>query len=195
MEAMRQRYESAPPFEAFLGGVQRNADLWRAVHRRAQVPDRFVARVAALGRRFHLLVLSEDWCGDAVNTVPVVARLAELCDSLDLRLLARDAHPDLMDAHLTGTSRSIPVVIVLDDAFRECGWWGPRPVELQRWVLGPGMALDTTARYREIRRWYARDGGVSTLEEVVSLLERCAGVAGSGNGHPAADLAATRHPA
>lgn len=171
---MRDRYESANTFEEFLARVERNAELWRAVHQRARVPDRFIERVAALGKRFHLLVLSEDWCGDAVNTVPVVSRLAELCEPLDLRLLARDANPDIMDAHLTGSSRSIPVVIVLDERFHECGWWGPRPAELQRWVLGSGKKLDVTERYREIRRWYARDGGVTTLEEIVALLERCA---------------------
>lgn len=115
-----------------------------------------------------------------MNTVPVVARLVERCASLDLRLLARDANPDIMDAHLTGSSRSIPVVIVLDETYRECAWWGPRPRELQQWVLGAGMALGTTERYREIRRWYARDGGVSTLEEIVSMLERCAGSGAGG---------------
>lgn len=192
---MRQRYETAVTFDNFLAGVQRNADLWRAVHRRAQIPERFVARVTALGKRFHLLVLSEDWCGDAVNTVPVVARLVERCASLDLRLLARDANPDIMDAHLTGSSRSIPVVIVLDEAYRECGWWGPRPRELQRWVLSAGMALETTDRYREIRRWYARDGGVSTLEEIVSMLERCAATRAAEEDLQAQDgSAAGRHP-
>jgi hypothetical protein len=102
----------------------------------------------------------------------VVAKLAELAPNMDLRVLARDHNLDLMDAHLTGTSRSIPVVILLDAEFNERGWWGPRPTELQRWVLGPGMSLDKTERYREVRGWYARDRGLSTLEEVVLMAER-----------------------
>ena len=61
--------------------------------------------------------------------------------------------------------------MVLDDDFRERGWWGPRPRELQDWVLTEGLALPSAERYREIRRWYARDGGRTTLEEVVALLE------------------------
>jgi hypothetical protein len=171
---LRDRYLAAPDFEAMLGSAEQNADLWAAVWRRASVPDSYVGRVAALGGAWHLLVLSEDWCGDAVNTVPVVARLAELAPNLDLRVLARDHNLDLMDSHLTGTARSIPVVIALDEDLREHGWWGPRPVELQRWVLGPGMDLDKEPRYREVRSWYARDRGLSTLEEVVSMLERAA---------------------
>ena len=157
-----------------LGAVRKNADLWAAVWRRAEVGDEYVRRVEALGGSWHLLVLSEDWCGDAVNTVPVMAKLAELAPNVDLRLLARDENLDLMDAHLTDRSRSIPCVIALDAEYRERGWWGPRPTVLQHWVVGDGQAMEGKERYRETRMWYARDRGRTTLEEVVSLLERSA---------------------
>jgi hypothetical protein len=168
---MRERYLGAPEFEEMLAAAAQNAGLWASVWRRAAVPDEVVRRVAALGGAWHLLVLSEDWCGDAWNTVPIIARLAQLAPNADLRVLARDRNLDLMDAHLTGTSRSIPVVMVLDAEFNERGWWGPRPKALQQWVLGPGQALEKDARYREIRSWYARDKGRTTLEEVVGMLE------------------------
>jgi len=32
--------------------------------------------------------------------------------------------------------------------------------------------LEKSSRYREARMWYARDRGRTTLEEVVSMLER-----------------------
>jgi hypothetical protein len=177
---LRERYLGAPEFDEMLATAEQNADLWAVVWRRAKVPDEFVRRVAALGGAWHLLVLSEDWCGDAVNTVPIVAKLAELSPNLDVRVLARDHNLDLMDAHLTGTSRSIPAVIALDEDFVERGWWGPRPADLQTWVLGPGRALDKEVRYREVRAWYARDAGRTTLEEVVATLERAATTPASG---------------
>jgi hypothetical protein len=171
---LRERYLGAPEFDEMLATAEKNADLWAAVWRRAKVSDELVRRVSALGGAWHLLVLSEDWCGDAVNTVPIVAKLAELSPNLDLRVLARDHNLDLMDAHLTGTARSIPAVIMLDEEFVERGWWGPRPAELQAWVLGPGRALEKEVRYREVRAWYARDAGRATLEEIVATLERAA---------------------
>ena len=173
--AIRARYEAAPTFAEYVAAAVENADLWRDAARVARVPDEVVARAAALPGRWHLLVLSEDWCGDAVNTVPYVARLAELAPNLDLRVLGRDANPDLMDAHLTGTARSIPVVIAYDDEFGEHGWWGPRPSPLQAWVFGEeGQALDKTQRYRHVRAWYARDRGRTTIDEVLALLESAA---------------------
>ncbi len=172
---MRDRFESAPTFAAFLAGAQSNTDLWTTMYKLARVPDSIVDRVRSLPSKVRLLVLNEDWCGDAVNTVPPLAKLASLVpEKVDLRILGRDANPDLMDAHLTGTSRAIPVVIVLDENHVERGWWGPRPRELQAWTIGPGKALEKAERYREIRRWYARDRALTTLDEVVSLMELAA---------------------
>jgi hypothetical protein len=175
---VRDAWSRAQTFEAYLEGVTRNQDLWQALGPRVRLPPEIARRAAGLRGRWHLLVLSEDWCGDAVNTVPVVAALAEAVDSLDLRILGRDANLELMDAHLTGTARSIPVVMLLDGSFRERAWWGPRPAELQRWFLETGRSLPAEERYREIRRWYARDRGASALDEIVTLLERAEQAAG-----------------
>src|SRR3712207_169176 len=162
---MKARYEAALTFDEFLVAAQQNKELWATMYRLARVPQSFVDRVRALPGRRYLLVLNEDWCGDAVNTVPAVAKLASLApDQLELRVLGRDANPDLMNAHLTGTSRSIPVVILLDEDYVERGWWGPRPTELQAWVVGAGQALDKAECYREIRRWYARRSEEHTSE-------------------------------
>jgi len=173
--SIRARYISAPTFEQYLETVDENRDLWRAIHERARVPEDLVAAAARLPGRWHLLALSEDWCGDAVNTLPVVARWADELPHFDLRVLARDENPDLMDAHLTGgRSRSIPIVIVYDENFEEVGWWGPRPDELQAFVLGEGQQFDSEERYKHVRRWYAKDRGRTVLTEMLEKLTEAA---------------------
>ncbi len=171
MMTLRERYCAAQTFDAFLAGVETNRDLWHAIARRASARDELTARVEATGQRWHLLVLAEDWCGDAVNVLPFIARLADRAANLDLRVVGRDANPDLMDGHLTGKSRSIPVVIVLDATFTERGWWGSRPRKLQEWVLCPGSLMSKAERYRDIRRWYVQDRGVAVLNEIVGVIE------------------------
>ena len=174
---LEHRFLAAPRFAEFLAQAQQLAALWRDTYRVTRVGDDAVARAAALPGRWHLLVLVEDWCGDAVNTVPYLARLAELSPNLDLRVLGRDANPDVMEAHLAPSgARAIPVVIVLDEHFVERGWWGSRPGELQRWVSDVGRTLEKDERYRHVRTWYARDRGRSTLDEVLAILETAAGV-------------------
>lgn len=170
----RDRFLRAPDFSEYLDSVEKNPELWRAVYQRVRLPDDVVADARALGDDWHLVALSEDWCGDAANTLPVVARLAEAA-GWDLRVLSRDANPDLMEGHLTGgKSRSIPVVIVYDEHFREVGWWGPRPEELQGWVVSEGLGLSSPDRYKVVRRWYAKDRGRTTLDELLDVFRRAA---------------------
>lgn len=167
------RWASAPRFSEFLATAEQNATLWRETYRLARVADEAVASAAALPGHWRIAILVEDWCGDAVNTVPYVARLAELAPNLDVRIFGRDANPDLMDAHLSPTGgHAIPVVIVYDAAGREHGWWGSRPGPLTEWFEREGRALGKEERYRQIRGWYARDRGRTTVEEVVGILER-----------------------
>lgn len=170
----RERFEAAPTFEEFLETVDRNRELWNAVHERVTLPEDLVNEARRLPGSWHLLVIAEDWCGDAVNTVPAVARLADEV-GWDLRVVSREDNADLMDTHLTnGRSRSIPVVIVYDDRFGEVGWWGPRPGELQRWVLTEGLAMPSPERYKVVRRWYARDRARTTLDELVNVVREAA---------------------
>ena len=170
MKTLEDRYEAAPTFREFLNAVEKNETLWRTFADRARVSDHVKAELESLPP-LRLLVLSEDWCGDAVNTLPLVARMAEVAPNLDLRVLSRDENPDLMDSHLTGGSRSIPVVIVYDENMRELAWWGPRPTLLQDWVMEEGLSMASRERYREMRRWYAVDRGDSTVREVLAKLQ------------------------
>ena len=173
-EALGARFDAAWRFSEFLAEAQSNAILWRDQYRLAKVPDEAVARAAALPGHWRLLVIVEDWCGDAVNTVPILARLAELVPTLELRVLPRDRNLDVMDAHLTDGKRSIPKVLVLDEAGAVRGSWGPRPTELQDWFLAEGVRLEKDLRYRHVRTWYARDRGRTTVDEVLAIVERAA---------------------
>jgi hypothetical protein len=167
-----ERYAAAFDFHAYVAVARKNVDLWNGTYRTAHVPDDLVARATALAFPWHLLILSEDWCGDAVNTVPVLVKCIERATRLDVRILPRDENLDVMDAHLTSGTRSIPVVMALDERFVEYGWWGPRPATLQRWVRGEGRLAPKEERYRHNRSWYARDRGRTSIEEVLGMLER-----------------------
>ena len=177
MTDMRERFESALSFPHYLETVRKNEDLWRGVHDRVRLPDGVVEEARALPGTWHLLALSEDWCGDAVNILPVISHLTDRLPNVDLRVLSRDENLDIMDAHLTnGSSRSIPIVLLLDEDYGERAWWGPRPSDLQRWVMEEGMKMDPGPRYALVRRFYARDKGRAILSELLGLIRSAATV-------------------
>jgi thiol-disulfide isomerase/thioredoxin len=172
---MKERYLAATDFGSYLESVEKNKDLWHGVYQRVSIPPEILEEARRLPSEWHLLALSEDWCGDAVNLLPVLAQLAEEAPGLDFRVLSRDENLDLMDAHLTGgESRSIPVVLMLDEDFVERGWWGPRPGPLQDWVVTEGVAMPSAERYKHVRRFYAKDKGRTMLREVLDLMDSAA---------------------
>jgi len=168
------RFEAAESLASFIDRSVANHDLWVMTHKRATISAAHAARAAALPGRWHLLVLVEDWCGDAVNSVPVLQRLADANPDIELRVLERDRHLDLMDAHLTNGARAIPLAIVYDADFVERGQWGSRPAPLQQWVQEHGLQLDKDERYKQVRTWYVRDRGATIAEEMLTLLEGAA---------------------
>jgi hypothetical protein len=167
--SMRDRFIRGATFREFLEGVG-DQHPWRELYRRARVPEDLRLRVLELRGKWHLLVLAEGWCGDGANSLPYLVRLAEATPNLDLRVLSRDGNPDLMDGHLTGETLSIPVVMILDEDFREVEWWGPRPAPLQDLFHREIKALPKPERYPRLRAWYAKDQGRTTLEEVFSRI-------------------------
>ena len=127
----RALWDRALTYEAFVRQSTEHCALWTGVYRLARIPPWALERACATGRTFRLLALAEDWCGDASNTIPYVAKLGAQGHCLEMQILRRDQNPEVMDRYLSGSARAIPIVIVLDDTWHEVGHWGSRPAELQ----------------------------------------------------------------
>ena len=167
---MKKRYEEGLTFPKFLSRVEAHESLWSEIYSRARLPGEISLAAEGIQGEWYFLVLAEDWCGDAVHILPYLARLVEAFPQFDLRVLSRDENPDLMNAHLTRGTRSIPVVMVLDSTFQEVAWWGPRPKPLQDLFLREIKPLPKEERFPRVRAWFARDRGRTTLNEILSLI-------------------------
>lgn len=162
-------WELATRWSEFLRPGMNSYDLWRGIFDRIVIPEEAVAEFGRSPLR-KLLVLAADWCGDAANTVPVLAGLGAAVAGMELRVLDRDSFPAVMERYLTNGTRSIPIVIGLDERFRELGHWGPRPSVLQAWMMANKATIPTPKRYAYARRWYAKDRGESTLRELLEAV-------------------------
>ena len=168
MTDLQALWEQALPYDRFVAEGDQHRGLWEGIYRLVRLPE-WVYQAVPPGTCRRLLVIAEDWCGDASSTVPILARFADAVPGMSLRVLRRDEHPALMDRYLTNGSRSIPIVIVLDESYRELGHWGPRPTVLQAWVLANRPVVPKAELYPQIRKWYARDRGETTLREVLAV--------------------------
>lgn len=120
------------------------------------------------------LVLTESWCGDAAQNVPVLQKLAEMNPLIDLRMVLRDDNDELMQKYLTNGGKSIPKLIAVSaDLEKELFTWGPRPVAAQVEVK---RLLDENGGFNEkvkegIQIWYNHDKGISMQHELMELLK------------------------
>jgi hypothetical protein len=118
------------------------------------------------------LVITEAWCGDAAQSIPLIAKMAGLLENVSLRFVLRDEHPSLMDLHLTNGARSIPKLIRLNKNLDVVGTWGPRPAALQEIVLE--NKRDPTvpaAEFSErVQTWYNANKGADIEQEFIALL-------------------------
>lgn len=120
------------------------------------------------------LVLTEAWCGDAAQNIPVIAKMAEQNEHIDLKLILRDQYLDIMDEYLTNGGRSIPKLICLESkTLDEIGTWGPRPDDAQRLAmeLKNDPNISTKEWGEKLHGWYAKDKAQQLQSEFEDLIE------------------------
>ena len=131
-------------------------------------------KLKAIEKNYVFLVLSEGWCGDAAQILPIMEKMVQENDSIDLRIVLRDENSELMDGFLTNGSKSIPKLILVDAKENTVlGSWGPRPegaTQLIKAFKAKHGVINEEAK-TELQKWYLHDKGVSTMHEITDLLE------------------------
>lgn len=124
------------------------------------------------------LVITEPWCGDSAQNLPVIQALAALAPAIELRLVLRDTHLPLMDRYLTNGARSIPKLVAFDaETGAELFQWGPRPVAAHDLVMSERLKpaadqLSKDALAEHLHRWYNTNAGLDTQLELAALVGR-----------------------
>ncbi|MDB4098704.1 thioredoxin family protein [Polaribacter sp.] len=120
------------------------------------------------------LVLTEGWCGDAAQSLPILNKIASDTASIDLKIVLRDENLDLMDLFLTNGGKSIPKLIALDKDNNVLDLWGPRPNIATKMVADykeKNGALDPQFK-QDLQVWYNKDKGKSVQEDFVNLVAK-----------------------
>lgn len=177
-----ERYVAGHTFESFLEASKVNADEVRKNHALVRLPDAEREFFSGLrGRGLRALVITEDWCGDSVANLPVLARICEVAD-LEMRIFPRDQNLDLMDQFLTDGKRSIPVFVFLDRDLNFVARWNTRPAgahalraELLKLLPPEGSPNFEEARKRAFKQvrdaYYTTDFWQQTAREIRAALE------------------------
>lgn len=159
--------------EALTHYSELNETRMNRLEKTITVTDEFSVQLQQLQREYIWLVISEGWCGDAAQIVPVIHKMAELSPKIDLRLVFRDENDALMNAFLTDGARSIPKLIILDkETMAVLGDFGPRPQGAKKLISdykAEHGKVDETAK-TNLQLWYLHDKGLSIQKEIMVLM-------------------------
>ncbi|MCZ8196259.1 MAG: thioredoxin family protein [Flavobacterium sp.] len=139
-----------------------------------QLTDEVKSFLENLKKEYTWLVISESWCGDAAQILPIINKMATVSDKINLRIVLRDENEELMNQFLTNGTKSIPKLIIIDKESNEViADFGPRPIGAKQLILDYKTehgVVDETAKI-ELQKWYLQDKGISTQKEIVGLMK------------------------
>jgi hypothetical protein len=159
--------------ESRIANTRLNAARMKRIDKTTEMLTEAGEAFANLKKEYAWLVLTESWCGDSAQNIPVINKLAELSNAIQIRFLFRDENPELMECCLTNGTKSIPKLISVDSrTFNLLGTWGPRPAPAQNMMLE--YKTKKHKAYEEVQRdiavWYNEDKGVTLQKEFIELV-------------------------
>lgn len=146
----------------------------KRIDKTQQLENDVIERLKNIEKPQIWLVIAEGWCGDAAQILPVIAKMAEQNPlKINLQIVLRDDHDELMGKFLTNGGKSIPKVLLIDAETKSLlNHWGPRPSEafqlVENYKKEHGKIDDTIKT--ELQKWYLKDKGISIQNELIALL-------------------------
>ena len=121
------------------------------------------------------VVISEPWCGDSAQILPILAKIAESTANIELKIVLRDENSEFMDNHLTNGTRSIPKLICYNQTNdKQVGEWGPRPKLIMDFVSDYKKThpiLDKKEFNYHLHHLYGKDNGKAIQEDTLIFLK------------------------
>jgi hypothetical protein len=150
-----------------------NNQRMKRLDKTLKIGSEMAKKIQGVDRKITWLVLTESWCGDAAQTLPVMNIMASLNNRISLKLILREENTALMQRFLTNGAMAIPKLIAIDNANGDIvGEWGSRPSIATKMVRDQ---MDTygelTPEFRQdLQQWYNKDKGQNTVKDLLPLL-------------------------
>lgn len=150
-----------------------NQKRYKRLDKTIEIPEEKAQFFINYPKSVCLLVITESWCGDAAQIVPVVHKIAELNPKITMKLVFRDENEELMNLFLTNGGKAIPIVVFLDLEDKVLAHWGSRPSVAAKMVeeeKAKNGKLSPEFK-EELQRWYNQDKGATIVDDFKKILE------------------------
>ena len=158
--------------EDFLNYAKLNLARMHRLNKTAALIPEVKEALLKVKSDFVFLILTEGWCGDAAQNLPVLNAIECASENIELKLVLRDENLELIDHYLTNGGRAIPKLICIEtSSLNELFTWGPRPKELLKITSNfNNNSVPVAERGEIIQRWYNQNKGVDLQHELQTLI-------------------------
>lgn len=138
------------------------------------IPD-LVKILKNLNQQQTWVIISEAWCGDCAQNIPVIGKMAEAANNkIKLKIIGRDENPNWMEKYTTNGAASIPKLIAFNTNNIEIFTWGPRPkpaLEILEYYKANKHTMTKDEFELQLHTWYAKNKQMAIQQEFIELLE------------------------
>jgi hypothetical protein len=162
--------------EAMFNYGKLNRQRMKRLGNTVKLNDSLKEKVRSVEQKMIWLIITEGWCGDAAQNIPVIEKIVAENVNIETRYVLRDENLELMDAYLTNNARSIPKLICLDaETFEEIGTWGPRAKTAMNYFYEMReQGIEKPQMMENLQRWYLQDDEQSIQKEFENLFDEWA---------------------
>ena len=91
-------------------------------------------RVRNIDQGRKLLVLTESWCKDSLMNLPIILKIAEASEKIELRIFDRTKNEALTTFFKSEGLSNIPICWIMNEDFSKRGHWVERPKKAYRLI-------------------------------------------------------------
>ncbi len=151
----KERFERGMTFQQYLDQMGTNKEKLVQFLQEIKIRPEDREALEKLGeKKLNILVITEDWCGDALYNFPVLTKLVEDLPNVEMRIFLRDQNADLMDQYLNqGIYRSIPVFAFFDEKMNEIARFIERPPKVTEVIEQKMLEVRRGLRAEHLEEW------------------------------------------
>jgi len=164
----KERFQQGMNFQQYLDQMTTNKEKFLQHLQEVKIRPEDREALSRFPKPLKIMVITEDWCSDALTNVPVLAKLVEGVPGVEIRLFLRDKNPDLMDQYLyQGVYRSIPVFAFFDQNMNELARFLERPSAITEFIDKKLRELRQQLRQEHLAEW--RQGAVDEIRTLLKV--------------------------
>ncbi len=157
--------------EDYVNYVKMNKARMSRWYKKGKISPEITETILKIDQPQNWVLITEPWCGDAAHSHAFIGKLATINPKINLTIQNRDAANSEIEKYLTNGGKSIPKLIVRDEAGNDLFDWGPRPKEAQAIVMEQknDNTISAEDKKKQLQSWYNKDKGTMIQEELNAL--------------------------